>query len=235
MRILDIDLDFFQNDIHNNEIDNENFLENSDIKVWDEKEFISFLENSCGLEKNKKILGRLVKHHVEAYFFWKELIETGKIKLPFEVTHIDAHSDLGFSINLEYSEFLKSLDKERKDEFNNGINFDKYTEYLNSGNYLLDAVISKWINKILYVYHPKLEYLDVTTNVVENIVPHKTFKFNFCSGIKSENIILDVADMNTYKNVQESYDFITVSLSPPYVQEEMRRFFKIIEEYIEII
>lgn len=45
MRILDIDMDFFQSEIHSNDTDSNSHLENENFKVWNEKIFIDFIEN----------------------------------------------------------------------------------------------------------------------------------------------------------------------------------------------
>ena len=73
MRILDIDMDFFQSEIHNNDTDSNSHLENENFKVWNEKIFIDFIENKCGLSKESKIKGRVFDHHVDTYWFAKEL------------------------------------------------------------------------------------------------------------------------------------------------------------------
>lgn len=235
MRILDIDLDFFQSDIHCFDTDKDTFLKDEGIKIWDKDKFLDFIETACGLSKEHKLPGRVMKHHVEAYLFWRELIESGKIEVPFEVTHIDAHSDLAFTPNTLYYSFLQSLDKERKEMFEQGIVFEQDNPYLDSGNYLLDAVISGWIDRITYIPHPKLEYLDVAGYIVKNIVPQKKFGFNFCKGIEEKNVILEMKDIYNYNMSQEEYDFVTVSLSPPYVKKEMEEYIEILKVYLNLI
>lgn len=234
MRILDIDLDFFQSGIHCFDTDKDTFLEDDSITIWDRDKFIDFIENACGLSKEYKLPGRLIKHHVEAYSFWRELVEAHKIEVPFEVTHIDAHSDLAFSPDVPYYKFLKSLDKESKEMFEKGMIFEQDNPYLDSGNYLLDAVISGWVNSIAYIYHPKLDYLDVADYIVENTVP-QNFKFIFCKGIEEKNVILEMKSISDFKINREEYDFVTVSLSPPYVKKEIEEYFEMLETYLNLI
>lgn len=50
---------------------------------------------NCGLNTERKIPGRVFETHDGALQFWQELIAAGQLSVPFEVTHIDAHSDLG--------------------------------------------------------------------------------------------------------------------------------------------
>lgn len=208
------------------------FLKDGSITIWDRDKFIDFIENACGLSKEHKLPGRLMKHHVEAYSFWRELVEAQRIEVPFEVTHIDAHSDLAFTPNIPYYKFLKSLDEERKEMFEQGMIFEQDNLYLDSRNYLLDAVISGWVNSIAYIYHPKLD--DVTEYIVKNTVPQK-FKYIFCKGIEEKNVILEMKNISDFKMNREEYDFVTVSLSPPYVKKEMEEYFEMLETYLNMI
>ena len=85
MKILDIDMDFFQSEIHTSDTDSNFHLENEDFKVWSEEAFISFIENKCGLSKGSKIKGRVFKHHVKTYWFVKELIDNHLLTTPIWV------------------------------------------------------------------------------------------------------------------------------------------------------
>lgn len=235
MRMLDIDMDFFQTGIHCWECDNDTFLKDDrEIDVWEADKIVLFLEEQCGLDRREKIKGRIVKHHVEAYLFWGELINNNKVIVPFEVTHIDAHSDLAFSPNVEYYRFLKNLDRELSEELKLGTVFEERSELIDSGNYLLAAVINGWINKVNYVYHQDLDYLDVTEYIVENVIPRKKFRFNFCNQIKEKDIYLEVINPSDFQN-REMFDYATIALSPPYVKKEMEKRLEIMKEYIEII
>ena len=84
MRMLDIDMDFFQTGIHCWEKDNNCFLADEQISVWPDEEIICFLEKRCGLSKINKVKGRIVKHHVEAYSFWNDLVNLDREIIPFE-------------------------------------------------------------------------------------------------------------------------------------------------------
>lgn len=235
MRMLDIDMDFFQTGIHCFKNDSDNFLADENIEVWENKKIIDFLENSCGLNKNNKIKGRIVKHHAEAYSFWKGIINDCKYIVPFEVTHIDAHSDLAYSSSVPFHKFIKSLDsKESQEELSNGTIFESKEDLIDSGNYLLAAVINGWVERVKYVYHPDLDYIDVFEHIVENIKPGKLFRFNFCEYIKQKNIYLETISPTEFSN-NERYDYATIALSPPYVKKEMESRLYVIKEYIEII
>ena len=94
MRVLDIDLDFFLADC----------CEPAPVGMrpdaaghepWQAEKVREFLEKNCGLDTKRKIPGRVFETHDGALQFWQELIAAGQLSVPFEVTHIDAHSDLG--------------------------------------------------------------------------------------------------------------------------------------------
>jgi len=179
MRILDIDMDFFQSEIHNNDIDSNFHLEDENFKVWNEKKFIDFIENKCGLSKKSKIKGRVFDYHVETYWFVKELIDNHLLTVPFDLTHIDAHSDMGLSSSISYYNFLDTFSKENKDTFENGTLFENVENqrYIDSGNYINAMALNRWLSKIEYVYHDKLEYLDFPEYIIEPDAPPKELCF----------------------------------------------------------
>ncbi|WP_420871878.1 hypothetical protein [Cohnella rhizosphaerae] len=106
-RILDVDMDFFLSDIAHWVTDNQR-LDDEYFKAWRELEFRRFLEQNCGLSRHNPIPGRVVVHHDEAFHFWKELIQRCQLQVPFELTHIDAHSDTGLG-DANYVYIMKDL------------------------------------------------------------------------------------------------------------------------------
>jgi len=235
VKILDIDMDFFQTGIHCFGNDGETFLKDEGIDVWTDETIVRFLEEQCGLDKKNKIKGRIVKYHVEAYSFWSELVNAKKGIVPFEVTHIDAHSDLAFSPSIPFYRFINSLDNEEmQEQLKTGTIFDERGSLIDSGNYLLAAIIVGWVERVKYVYHPQLDYLDVFDYMVENLKPNKLFRFNFCDYIKKKNVYLEMIYPTSFHS-DERYDYITVALSPTFVKKEMEEKINIIKEYIEII
>jgi len=53
------------------------------------------LEKRCGLSALTPLPGCEADEHVEAFGVWREWLRTGILSAPFEVVHVDAHSDLG--------------------------------------------------------------------------------------------------------------------------------------------
>ena len=123
MRVLDLDLDFFLDMITYPADPGERRPSGPDDRPhsegdipWTEKEVIRFLENRCGLSDQEPVNGRLVTHHHEAFYYWRELIQKGELTTPFEVVHVDAHADLGMGDpNWDYlvSEVLQRAPSDR--------------------------------------------------------------------------------------------------------------------------
>ena len=95
MRVLDLDMDFFLSDpcplARLGERPDE-----SCARVWSDEEVIRFLEEQCGLSREKPVPGLIFDTHDKALDFWKERVEDGSLTTPFEVVHVDTHSDLAF-------------------------------------------------------------------------------------------------------------------------------------------
>lgn len=94
MRVLDIDLDFFLADCCPlAELGHRPSL--TGHEPWEASAVRAFLENQCGLSRTAPKPGRIFETHDGALRFWEEQIAAGRLTAPFDVTHVDAHSDLG--------------------------------------------------------------------------------------------------------------------------------------------
>lgn len=94
MRVLDIDLDFFLADCCPlAELGHRPSLPGHE--PWEASAVRAFLENQCGLSRTAPKPGRIFETHDQALTFWEEQIAAGRLTAPFDVTHVDAHSDLG--------------------------------------------------------------------------------------------------------------------------------------------
>ena len=235
MIVLDIDMDYFQNDIHTNDIDSDKYLLDSNIHVWSRPDFVNFLEKQCRLSKKRKIPGRVIKHHLEAFGYWDQLLKENKLYSPFKVIHVDAHSDLGYSMNVPFYQFLKSIEMKfmNTDLTYRIFESNENKKHINSGNYLLCAVIDNMISEIDYVYHDKLDVLDATKDVVECVCPNKLFRFNFCQEILKKDVHLNLIRREQF-NITDTVDYITVAISPPFVRKEINELLDIMKDYIEL-
>lgn len=165
MKVLDLDMDYFMTEIANTSFSSMERLteECYGSSVWPVDKVRQFLEKNLGLSKEHKIPGRVVCGHNESLFFWEELIESGKLREPFDIIHVDSHADLGLggpSGSFLQSMFLTlpiaSRRRIRDYEFNDRI------EGISIGDYLLWAIGYRMVSSITYCANPngdKNDYL----------------------------------------------------------------------------
>lgn len=90
-RVLDIDLDFFVTPVvHWPQWDGRASAEHG---CWPVEEALAFLTDRCLLAG--PLPGFVTERHDELFWLWREAISDGLLVPPFDVTHLDAHADLG--------------------------------------------------------------------------------------------------------------------------------------------
>ncbi len=92
--ILDLDLDFFVWPVVRGEV--EGRPPASEHSCATPVQVRLFLEQRCGLSLENPIPGRFCETHDEAFDVWKMGIADQTLAHPFEVAHVDGHSDLSF-------------------------------------------------------------------------------------------------------------------------------------------
>lgn len=161
VRILDLDLDFFvRRTAHFKASDSER-LGAEEYPPWRHEEAIEFLEERCKL--SAKLPGFVVEHHGELFGRWRDAIESGKLQPTFEVTHVDAHADLGMGDNgymYLMTELLFAPAKERR--------FPR-TDVggLGDGNWLTFAIACRWVSELIYVLNTAGPPSDLILSVME--------------------------------------------------------------------
>lgn len=152
MNILDIDLDFFQFGRMNHvPIDTTTRPTKDLVQPWSIESTIEFLEQRCHLNKQNKIRGFLVEQHHELFFLWKQMIEKGRLTVPFSVYHVDAHADLGLgdcSRTYILGELIHKHVDQRGDIPTSG------SEKINCGNYLAFSIANRWVDKLNFIINP---------------------------------------------------------------------------------
>ena len=95
MRVLDLDMDFFLTApcplAELGERPDE-----SCAQPYSDEEVIRFLEEQCGLSREHPVPGAIFDTHDKALDFWQARLRDGSLRAPFEVVHVDTHSDLAF-------------------------------------------------------------------------------------------------------------------------------------------
>ena len=239
MRVLDIDLDFFLADC----------CELAPLgkrppllghEPWSEDAVRRFLEENCGLNRDNPIPGRAFETHDGALLFWEELIVSGKLKAPFEVTHIDAHSDLGigkpgpgFVLNSVITlDPVKRIDVKRYYEM----------KQLDEANYLLFALAFRWVNSLENVRNPKSR-ADIPDFAYKNDCGEYThiklssFVSKLFEAKNGEEPVIPFAVYSDYTEFKSKgeYDFVSVARSPRYAPKEADALMEVIGEYIKLI
>jgi hypothetical protein len=82
MRFLDLDLDFFLNKNAYFSGSNSGRL-GSGYKPWNVSKVQHFLEDRCGLSLDAPVQGRTVESHDGVLDFWRMLIESGRLRIPW--------------------------------------------------------------------------------------------------------------------------------------------------------
>jgi hypothetical protein len=153
MRILDVDLDFFLDNIATDRSSGGERLSESDYHPWNKRAVRKFLQHQCGLTRRHRIPGKYAIHHDEAFYWWRDLIRSGQLATPFEIVHVDAHADLGSDMLGSSSAYIGYYLLHRPVEERE--NPEKYDRKMNAGNYLLVTIACRWVSKLTYVRHPK--------------------------------------------------------------------------------
>lgn len=149
---MDIDLDFFLSEITRR---SDTRVVDPRLRVWSESDTRRFLEVQCRLDANAPPHGILCTHHHEVFSHWKRLIAAGELTVPFDVTHIDAHADLGLGLNdCSYIYVFSELLHQPLDHRSSPKIGSRYG--LAEGNFLTFAIACRWIRELTYVHHPEL-------------------------------------------------------------------------------
>lgn len=255
MKILDIDMDYFLKEVPSFIPTNCNKrLPGDRFKSWSKKEVISFFKNNLGLSKNNKIQGKIVTHHHEALYFWRDLIKLSKLEVPFEVVHVDSHADLGLGFNswIFIFEKLLGLDVKKRAEIENYKNvFNKYN-LPDIGDYLLYALAFRWISKLTYVCNPSQKGDDYLLYILKDCKEYNNkiqLPYNNqhsatdLNNTKKRNEYLNTAVLepevefeiiNKIDSIRYNgdYNYVTFCISPNYTPKESDFIIDIIREYI---
>ena len=244
-RILDIDLDFFLNKVSDSREDSKR-LDKNQYYPWRNDALRSFLEKRCNLTSKTPIRGRIVKKHHQAFFFWRELIQNNIIETPFELVHIDAHSDIGVAdwgwIYLT-SELLHKPLEER-------MNPAKSLLFgINEANYLAFALACRWIKKLTFITHPNWENdlievyfkdFDITSGFIqlkkfnkEELLEKGLEKEIKPLGLEPE-IPVEFVPLLEYKS-SKPFTLLTLSHSKTFTPKSSDKLIKVVKNFIKKI
>lgn len=147
LRVLDIDLDFFVEGVAHFRSRDDGRLSSDDYSAWPTGRVLRFLEEQCLV--TEALPGISVEYHAELFSRWRELIDRGALAVPFSVTHVDAHADLGAG-DAGYDYLMTDVlfraveDRTRPEEA---------PDRMWDGNFLSFAIACRWISDLTYVYN----------------------------------------------------------------------------------
>ena len=231
MRVLDLDMDFFLSGPCPLAALGER-PDESCASVWRDEDVIRFLEEQCGLSRGRPVRGAIFDTHDKALDYWQARLAEGSLTAPFEVVHVDTHSDLAFGppgTNFVLNVVLSRPPQMRAD----AAAYRKAVE-LDEANYLLFALAFRWVSRLAYVRNPK-SHQDIPKQLL-----NLNGDIHLCSFIsrmmegkngKEPVIPFDVYDDYTQFR-QHGYDFVTMAQSPRYAPESADRIMDILRRYI---
>ena len=231
MRVLDLDMDFF--------LSGPCPLaplgarpDESRAEVWSEEEVVRFLEEQCGLDCEHPVPGAVFDTHDKALDFWAARIADGSLAAPFEVVHVDTHSDLafgppgtGYVLNVVLSRAVKM----RAD-----IAAHRKAVELDEANYLLFALAFRWISRLSYVRNPK-SHQDIPKQLLdgEGNIRLRSFVSQLMEGMNGREPVIPFDVYDDYRTFRQTgYDFVTMAQSPRYAPKSADRIMEIVGRYI---
>lgn len=143
-RVLDLDLDFFVHGVEHYRDRDADRLHADEYPAWSLTETLDLLHSRCGL--TGRLPGFVVEHHGEMFACWRDAIDAGTLRVPFHVTHVNAHADLGLGDDGYVHLLADVVWREPEDRRDPG-------KALNDGNYLAFAIGCRWLAGLDYVYN----------------------------------------------------------------------------------
>ena len=238
LRVLDIDLDFFLADVCP-------LAEKgarpclAGHEPWDKAAVRAFLENKLHLRRAHPLPGRVFETHDGALRFWRELMREGRLSSPFDVTHIDAHSDLGIG-KPGPGIVLGGALCQRMDVRCEIERYDRLKQ-LDEANYLLYALAFRWVKSLENVRNSKSR-ADMPREIVhsfrEDGVPDALrLKPSLPELFQKMNGAEPVIPYREFKSAEEyeattPFDFMSLAISPRYAPREADALVGVMEEYM---
>jgi hypothetical protein len=228
MRVLDLDLDFFLNNV----CELAEYGRRPDIsqaQPWPEDKMRAFLEDQCGLSRNNRIPGRIFETHDQALDFWQ-----ARAAMPIHVTHVDAHSDLG--IGRPGPAYVLESVITRPPEARGSVESHRAAKKLDEANYLLFALAFRWVKSLDNVRNPASR---------PDLPPQFCLgdHIRLCSSVGAlipaldrHEPVIPFANYDDYRafRAPEPYDLASLAISPRYAPAQADRLAEVFAEYVTL-
>jgi len=231
MRVLDLDMDFFLSGpcplARLGERPDESCAE-----VWSEEAVVRFLEEQCGLSRENPVPGAIFDTHDKALDYWAARLHDGSLAAPFEVVHVDTHSDLAFGppgTNFVLNVVLSRLPDQRAD-----IAAYRKAVELDEANYLIFALAFRWVSRLAYVRNPK-SHQDVPGQLLDadGNIHLRSFISQMMEGKNGKEPVIPFDVYDDYTQFQQrGYDFVTMAQSPRYAPASADKIMEIVGRYV---
>jgi hypothetical protein len=234
MRFLDLDLDFFLNKNAYAHGHIQGRL-GPDYEPWSVYRVQRFLETRCALSPFARVPGRIVKNHDEVLQFWRLLIKSGRLTVPFDVVHVDAHPDIWVGGGLYMTPGYLHVQPERE------LTILK-KKPVHEGNFLTFALARGWVGSLVWVplvKHGKEQppWDGDARAVREKLKGRKGGTppvGGTLAGIKEIDIPYEILPWNKFL-AAEAFDDMALSRSPGFTPPSSDGLVAVIERYMETI
>ncbi|MGZ6693845.1 MAG: hypothetical protein ACXVHQ_41490 [Solirubrobacteraceae bacterium] len=151
-RVLDLDLDFFLDDVADSRPYDGPRLSANDYYPWEIAKVVSFLRDRCLLDG--RLPGVAVENHGEVFGVWRGAIDEGRLVAPFHVTHVDANADLGANETGHRYLLTDLMHADPAGRRHPRVAEDKFSD----GSYLAFAAACRWLSELVYVCYVDPDY-----------------------------------------------------------------------------
>ena len=229
--MLDLDMDFFLTDA----CPLAKLGERPDeccAQPYSDEEVVRFLEEQCGLSRAHPVPGAIFETHDQALDFWAARIAEGRLETPFEVVHVDTHSDLAFGP--PGPDFVLKAVLTRRPAARASLDAYRAGVKLDEANYLLFSLAFRWISRLTYVRNPRSRQ-DVPARLlnVSGDIHLRSDVSALMEGVNGIEPVVPFDVIDDYRAFHETgYDFVTMAQSPRYAPESADRIMQLLRPYL---
>ena len=231
MKVLDLDMDFFLTDACPLAPLGERPPE-ACARAYSDEQVIAFLEEQCGLSRAHPVPGRIFATHDQALDFWQEQMKAGKLETPFDVVHVDTHSDLAFGP--PGTDFVLKAVLTRNPRTRAALSGYREGKKLDEANYLLFALAFRWIRRLVYVRNPK-SHQDIPARLLDSDgnIQLRSDISALMEAMNGREPTIPFEVFDDYRLFHENgYDFVTMAQSPRYAPASADRIMQLLRPYL---
>ncbi len=231
MRVLDLDMDFFLTDACPLAKPGER-PDDRCAQPYSDAEVVRFLEEQCGLSRAHPVPGAIFDTHDKALDFWAARLSDGTLSAPFEVVHVDTHSDLAFGP--PGPDFVLKAVLTRAPETRAAIANYRAGIKLDEANYLLFALAFRWVSRLTYVRNPRSRQ-DVPQRLLAGpgAIRLTSDIARLMEGVNGPEPEIPFTVIDDYRAFRDGgFDFVTMAQSPRYAPASADRIMGLLVPYI---